>query len=356
MHKADPKAKLTTPKPKSQSVLILGSTGSIGTQALDVIKKHKNKFHIHALVCKNNTNLIKKQAETFSTKNHKVKYFISPTAKTTKDLISSPNTDIIINAISGREGLTPTILAVKSGKILLQANKESIVLDGKRIMSLAKKHKTVLIPLDSEHHAILRLLQTQNLTKFDHKKIKKVTITCSGGPFFGYTKKQLAKTLANKNFLKKAFAHPNWKMGRKILLESAFLINKGYELIEAHHLFNIPLKNLDAIIDRKSFIHAIVEFKANAKTKGTRAPVVALAYKPDMRTVIEDALLAPPNNKKLKFLTGPILKKYKFHKIDHETFPAIKTILKAFKQNKTKTLYAKYERFIGEFLSRSQKP
>lgn len=348
---AKPQAKT---EPKIQSVLILGSTGSIGTQALDVLRKHKNKFQIRTIVCKNNAGLIKKQAKTFGTKTNKIKCFVAPTTQILERLINDSKTDIIINAISGHAGLVPTILAVKSGKILLQANKESLVLEGKKIMELAKKYKTTVFPLDSEHHAIWRLLRAKNIAKFDPKKIAKITITCSGGPFFGYTKKRLAKTLADKNFLKKALAHPNWKMGKKILLESAFLVNKGYELIEAHHLFNIPLKNIAAVVDRKSYVHAIVEFK----TKETRAPIVALAYNPDMRTVIEDALLSHYyttngrqfENKKLKFLTGPALKNYKFHKIDHKTFPAIKEILKAFKQNKIKTLYAKYEKQIGDFL------
>lgn len=337
-------------------VTILGSTGSIGTQTLDIISKHLDKFQVVKLTCHKNKKLLKEQKTLWRPRRGEPRAF-GPLAPASLSLI--------VNAISGKAGLKPTIEALKQGKVIALANKESVVLDGKNLKNLERKYAkkgAKILPLDSEHHAVLRLLQTQNLEEFNAKKVKKIIITCSGGPFFGYTKAQLKKTLEDERMRKKAFTNPNWKMGKKILLESAFLINKGYELIEAHHLFNVPLKNLDAIIDRKSYIHAIVEFKA---TLTSPARTLALAYKPDMRTVIEDTLLshwhavnAKPNakpfkNKKLKFLTGAELKKYKFHKIDHKTFPAVKEILKAYKQGKIKTLYAKYEKFISKMLTRN---
>lgn len=314
---------------KKIKVSILGSTGSIGTQTLDVISHHREKFDVVNLTCAHNFKLLEKQKKLFNVKPKSSK--LEP--------------DIIVNAISGKAGLKPTIDALKKGQVVALANKESIVLDGKNLKALENKFANKgakILPLDSEHHAVLRILESQGLTKFDPKKVKKIIITCSGGPFFGFTKAKLKNATA-----KDALKNPNWKMGKKILIESAFLINKGYELIEAHHLFDAPLKNLDAIIDRKSYIHAIVEFK-NPKQ------VVALAYKPDMRTVIEDTLLKfhaeangkPYKNKKLKLLDSKAIKAYPFKKIDHKTFPAIKEILKAYKQGEIKTIFAKYEKFV----------
>jgi 1-deoxy-D-xylulose 5-phosphate reductoisomerase len=396
------------------NILILGSTGSIGTQTLEVLSKHKDKFNVWGLVCHKNEKLLKAQAKKFKVKH------ICATSKNSKkiyEFIKNKQVDLIVNGISGSQGLKPTIAALKAGKTIALANKESIVLEGKKIMALANcdhqhtsknlplgsadSHKLgikipgqnvpKILPLDSEHHAILRLLQTKNLSKFDPKIIKKITITASGGPFFGYTKSQLKKIT-----LKDALNHPNWEMGPKILIESATLLNKGYELIEAHHLFGIPLKNLDAIIDRKSYIHAIVEFEnpqskpqpqtqpqPNSTSKPSQklnpklttelnsefthkfdpkfAPgtySLALAYKPDMKTVIEDVVLLYRynstkkkfNNPKLKFLTSKALSNYNFNKIDHKTFPAIKETLKAFKKGQIKTFYHKSEIAIKKYL------
>ena len=185
----------------------------------------------------------------------------------------------------------------------------------------------------------------QVFEKYSPKHVHKIILTCSGGPFFGCTKSQLQRVTPAQ-----ALKNPNWDMGNKILIESATLFNKGFELIEAHHLFNCPITKLDAIIDRKSYIHAIVEFKD--------APTQALAYKPDMKIVIEDTLLdfyhkqnqTNFKNRKLKFITGPSLTSYPFKRINHRSFPAIQRVLKAHRQGTTKTLYKQTEKNIGEFL------
>jgi len=253
-------------------VVVLGSTGSIGTQTLQVLKKHKDKFVVIGLTCHHNKKLLLKQAKEFRVplKNAIITSKISSkSSQKIHQLIENPSAKIIVNAISGEAGLKPSIAALKAGKILALANKESVVLAGKTLTTLAKKyakHGAKILPLDSEHHAIARILKSQNLTKFDPKKISKITITCSGGPFFGWSKKRLAKATITD-----AMKHPTWHMGPKITIESATLLNKGYELIEAHYLFACPLKNLDAIIDRKSYIHAVVEFKNPKKS-------IALAY------------------------------------------------------------------------------
>lgn len=353
-------------KPHRLNILILGSTGSIGTQTLEVLSQHKDKFNIWGLVCHKNEKLLKSQAKKFKVKN------ICLTSKNSKKMykfIKNKQIDLVVNGIAGSQGLKPTITALKAKKTLALANKESIVLEGKKIMTLDAQ----ILPLDSEHHAVLRLLQAHNLEKFDPKKVKKITITASGGPFVGFTKSQLAKVT-----LKDALKHPNWKMGPKILIESATLLNKGYELIEAHFLFNVPLKNLDVIIDRKSYIHAIVEFKnlnrnsQKNSSKNTKPYSLALAYPPDMKIVIEDTFLSyyfanlslknpvslyRYNNtsrshwcKNIKILTQKDLRSYPFKKIDHKTFPAIKKTLKAFKKGHIKTFYQNSERAINEYL------
>lgn len=320
-------------------VIVLGSTGSIGTQTLQILKKHKDKFAVIGLACHHNEKLLLKQAKEFKVPKSNT-ILASKNPKKITALIKNKNAKIIVNAIAGEAGLPQSITTLKAGKILALANKESVVLAGKTLVTLAKKHNTKILPLDSEHHAIARILKSKNLTKFDPKKIKKITITCSGGPFFGWSKKRLAKAT-----IKDAMKHPTWRMGPKITIESATLLNKGYELIEAHYLFVCPLKNLDAIIDRKSYVHAIVEFK-DARN------VIALAYSPDMRTVIEDTLLNYPKfNPKLKFLASKQLKKYPFKKIDHKTFPAIKETLKAYKQNCISKFFKQKEKNIKLFMN-----
>lgn len=331
-------------------VIVLGSTGSIGTQTLQILKKHKDKFDVIGLACHHNEKLLLKQAKEFKiSKSNAV--LTSKNPKKITALIKNKNAEIIVNAISGEAGLKPSIATLKAKKILALANKESVVLAGKTLTTLAKKHNTKILPLDSEHHAVARILKSQNLTKFDPKKISKIILTCSGGPFFGWSKKRLAKAT-----IKDAMSHPTWRMGPKITIESATLLNKGYELIEAHHLFACPLKNLDAIIDRKSYVHAIVESKnPNATCQNSR---IALVYSPDMRTTIEDTLLSYYHSKngkdfknpELKFLTKNQLKNYPFHEIDHETFPAIKETLKASKQNRTKQFFKQKEKNIGLFM------
>jgi 1-deoxy-D-xylulose-5-phosphate reductoisomerase len=323
------------------NVIVLGSTGSVGTQTLAVLKKHKRKFNLVGISGYSNKDLLNKQAKAFKI----------PKANTVlAKLIKNPKADIVINAISGSAGLNPSKQILKSGKTLALANKESVILGGKALMDLAKKHNAQILPLDSEHHAVLRILQTKSLTKYSPKHIRKITLTCSGGPFYGYTKSQLKKVTP-----KEALKNPNWNMGSKILIESATLLNKGFELIEAHHLFNCPLAKLDAVIDRKSYIHAIVEFQPNER--------VALACKPDMKIVIEDTLLdfyhkqngISFKNRRLKFLTKQKLATYPFKKINHKIFPAITLILKAYKKGEITLFHKKSGKHIKEFLENKRK-
>ena len=331
------------------NIIILGSTGSIGRQTLEVIRKHKKKFKVVGLACNSNAKLLNAQAKKFHTKN---KVLVSKTPKRLATLIQKTKADLVVNAISGSAGLVPSKLTLKAGKILVLANKESLVLEGKALMNLARKNKTEIFPLDSEHHAVLRLLQTKGLTKYDPRRVKKITLTASGGPFFETPKSDFAKITPRQ-----ALKNPNWSMGPKILIESALLLNKGFEVIEAHHLFKCPLNKIHAIIDRKSYVHAIVEFSRTAKAP---AQTLALAYKPTMKTVIEDTLVKfhhdtrSPETKlksrKLKFLEGPALKKHKFHQISHAKFPAFGRTLAAFRKGQIEKFYKTSEKNIQKFL------
>jgi 1-deoxy-D-xylulose-5-phosphate reductoisomerase len=327
---------------KPLNIIVLGSTGSVGTQTLKVAAKHKSKIKVVGLACHSNEELLKKQAKKFKVPASKI-VLTSKTPKQLSQLIKTKKADLIVNAISGEAGLNPSIEILKAGKTLALANKESVILAGAQLNKLARTNNTQILPLDSEHHAIYRILKTKGLTKYNSRKVAQITLTCSGGPFFGYTSAQLKKVTP-----KQALNNPNWDMGPKILIESATLLNKGFELIEAHHLFECPLVRLDAVIDRKSYIHAIVKFRAHGKEK---AQTLALAYKPDMKIVIEDTLLNyPAKNRKLKFLTNKKLKKYPFKKISHKTFPSINNVIKAYKRGEIKTFYKKTEKKIEAFL------
>jgi len=246
-----------------QKISILGSTGSIGLQSLDIISKKKNSFIIYLLSANKNQNEICKQII-----KHKPKYFvisnydifkrIKKKFKNNKTKIINnienieikKKIDISISAIPGIVGLKPTISILKFSKKLLIANKESIICGWNLIEDKAKKYKTKIIPIDSEHFSILKLIENHNIAE-----IKKIYLTASGGPFLNYTKKKI-----NKISPKDALKHPKWKMGKKISIDSATLMNKILELVEAQKLFKIPYYKLDILIHPNSLVHAIVQF------------------------------------------------------------------------------------------------
>ena len=247
-----------------KSISILGSTGSVGVSTLSIIDKKKNYFKVHLLSANKNFYLIEKQIKKYKPKIFvitnkdiydkikkkftKKKIIIS---NTFNELILSKKNDITISAIPGVVGLEPTIQMVKSSKKILIANKESIICGWYLIKKTAIKYNTKIIPIDSEHFSILKLLENHAL-----KEIKKIYITASGGPFLNYKKNQL------KNIkIKDALNHPKWKMGKKITIDSSTLMNKILELIEAQKIFNIPNKKLDILIHPNSLVHAIIEMK-----------------------------------------------------------------------------------------------
>lgn len=282
-------------------IIILGSTGSIGRQVLEVVSKEKNKFKIIGLSGYNNQKLLRYQAAKFN---------VRKTATKAPEIIklASAKCDLVVNAITGLGGLAPTIAAIRAGNNLALANKESLVAGGAKIMQLAKKHNVQIIPIDSEHSAIWQCLLGRDI-----KFVKKIILTCSGGPFLGKTKKELANVT-----IKEALKHPTWKMGKKITIDSATLMNKGFEIIEAHHLFSIPYEKISVLIHPQSIIHGMVEFLDGS--------IVMHASAPDMHIPISYALNYP-SRPQIDF-DKTVLKNLEFGEVNHSTFEGIKIALK----------------------------
>ncbi len=305
-------------------IIILGSTGSLGKQALEVIKKYKKDFKVLALTSHKNKKLLDSQAKEFKVE-HKVLTSTDGKEKL-KRLCQLKEADIVINVLSGVAGIQSTITSLKEGKILLLGNKESLIASGRE---LDIKN---IIPIDSEHNAIHEILK-----KYPNKKIKKIILPCSGGPFFGKSRKDLEKAS-----LEEAIKHPRWKMGAKISLESATLINKGLEIIEAHYLFKIPLNKIEVIIHPEAIIHGMVEFE-DCK--------IAYLSKPDMKEHIENALLESVN---LERPNGEIreLKKdeFTFYTADHNLFKGIDLVKKAFILGDMKKFLEKEEEVLEKFI------
>ena len=267
---------------------ILGSTGSVGTQALEIIKKYSNKFKVKYLACNSNASLLVKQAKVFkpdyvclvdSTKKTYLKNKLSNVKimygqKAIEELSKDNSSDIILNAVSGYQGLILTINIIMAGNDIALANKESIVQAGKIVTELAEKKGVNIFPVDSEHSALWQCL---NGEKRDF--IKRLILTASGGPFSQLEKKEF------RNITKKdALNHPNWSMGDKITIDSATMMNKGFEVIEAFWLFNIELKKIDIVVHPQSLIHSMIEFidgsiKAQISIPDMRLPILyALSY------------------------------------------------------------------------------
>ena len=250
-----------------KNIAVLGSTGSIGTQTLSVISKFPKLFKAYLLSANNNHVLLLKQAVYFKPKhiviNSELGYlFLKDRLKkqATKvwlgkdalcQLVTDKNIDLVLTAIVGSAGLMPTISAINAKKIIALANKETLVVAGSLIMALAKKKGVSIVPVDSEHSAIFQCLVGE-----DYKSIQKIILTASGGPFFKYSAKEF-KNISVEGALK----HPNWEMGAKITIDSATLMNKGLEFIEAYWLFSKPVEDIEVVIHPESIIHSLVEFK-----------------------------------------------------------------------------------------------
>ncbi len=294
-----------------KKVLILGSTGSIGKSTIEVIEANKKDFLITGLVARSNENLLLQQAKKFNVKNiclteskNLEEKYISETDL--EDLISSDQVDIVVAAISGVAGLKNILNAVRAGKKVLIANKEPLVAAGQILMKEAKRFNAEIIPIDSEHCAI-----HQCLTNIEKKDLKRIIITCSGGPFLGKSLKNLKNVS-----VKDALNHPVWKMGSKNLIDSASLMNKALEIIEAKWLFNLESEQIDVIIHPQGIIHSMVETIDNS--------ILAVMSEPDMKICIAYGLGFPnkidTSSRPLNFTENNSLE---FINIDQMDFPSV---------------------------------
>ena len=225
-------------------VIILGSTGSIGTQALEVIDQHRDRFEIVGLAAGSNQDLLEQQRKKFSLKSEQVVLG----AQAATQLIETTEADVVVNGITGSIGLAPTLATLRTGKTLALANKESLIVGGQLVKDAAAPGQ--IVPVDSEHSALAQCLLAGAQTE-----VRKLILTASGGPFRGFTKEQLGDVTPEQ-----ALAHPTWVMGKVVTTNSATLVNKGLELIEAHLLFDVPFDRIEVTVHPQSVVHSMVEF------------------------------------------------------------------------------------------------
>tara|TARA_B110000211_G_scaffold231366_1_gene292838 strand:- start:10968 stop:12140 length:1173 start_codon:yes stop_codon:yes gene_type:complete len=308
-----------------KKVSILGSTGSIGLNSLRIFEKKKNLFSIYLLSANKNFKLICNQIKKFDPKIFIIKDF--KTFKKVKVKFKKKNiiffnnineckfnldkSTITIAAISGIEGLLPTIELIKKSQKVLIANKESIICGWNLIKKTAKKYNTRIVPIDSEHFSIMKLLEHEN-----KKDIKKIYLTASGGPFLKYNLSKLNKVKPIE-----ALNHPKWKMGKKISIDSASLMNKMLEIIEAHKLFSFSLKNIEIVIHPESLVHAIVQFK-NGLYKFLYHETTMLI--PLTNAIFEESFDIKKLLKKSELKDEFFFKNLSFQKVDKKRFPVIK--------------------------------
>lgn len=311
-----------------KKISILGSTGSIGTQTIDIVRLNSD-VEVVGLSAHKNIDLLEKQIREF--KPQVASIWEEDDAKLLKDRVKDIDVrivfgmeglievacineaDIIVTAVVGMIGIQPTIVAIKAKKNIALANKETLVCAGHIIMPLAREMNINIYPVDSEHSAIFQCLDKNN-------PVKKILLTASGGPFRGFTKEELKNVT-----LEDALKHPNWSMGKKITIDSATMINKGLEIIEASHLFDMDIDDIEVVIQKESIIHSMVEFKDNG--------IIAQLGTPDMKLPISYALFYPErryiSETRVDFNT---LSTLNFSKPDPEVFEGLKMAISAGKR------------------------
>jgi 1-deoxy-D-xylulose-5-phosphate reductoisomerase len=304
---------------KQQRLAILGSTGSIGRQTLQVVRNLADRFRIIGLTAGQNAKLLSEQITEF-----KPKFIYSQSNENSdlatdnckvlslEEIASCPEVDVVVIATSGKVGLLATLAAVKAGKKVAIANKEPLVMAGEIITREAKQSGAQILPIDSEHSAIWQCLNGEK------QPPKRIILTASGGPFRGYSQEKMTKVTPEQ-----ALKHPSWQMGKKVTIDSATLMNKGLEIIEAHWLFGIPIENINVIIHPQSIIHSMVEF-ADGSYKAQ------LSY-PDMRLPIQYALTYPErvSNPELPALNWNKIKELTFEPPDFQMFPCLELAIEA---------------------------
>ena len=311
-----------------KNIAVLGSTGSIGTQTLDIVRNNTDEHKIKVLAAGSNVELIEKQIREFkpeiavlynADKANELKIKIADTGVKVLsgmdgmiEAATFDDVDTVVTSMVGMIGIKPTIAAIKAGKNIALANKETLVTAGHIIMPLIKEHKVSLLPVDSEHSAIFQSMNGEN-----RKRISKILLTASGGPFRGKSYEELKNVT-----LEDALKHPNWAMGQKITVDSATLVNKGLEVMEAAWLFDVDVSMIQVVVHPQSVIHSMVEYEDTA--------VIAQLGCPDMRLPIQYALFHPDRRfldaKKLDFFE---MKSLTFEKPDMDTFKGLKFAMEA---------------------------
>ena len=308
---------------KKRCIAILGSTGSIGTQTLQVVEEHPDKFEVYAITANTRVDELIEQARKFmpeavviadESKYPKLKEALADLPikvyggyESICQIVESKPIDIVVTAMVGFSGLRPTINAIKAGKAIALANKETMVVAGEMINELAMKHQTPILPVDSEHSAIFQCLAGEM-----HNKVEKLILTASGGPFRTFTKEQLEHVTREQ-----ALKHPNWSMGAKITIDSASMMNKGFEVMEAKWLFGVGAEDIEVVVHPQSVIHSMVQFGDGA--------IKAQLGTPDMRLPIMYALTYPvrlPSS--FERIDWKTLKELTFEKPDLDLFPNLR--------------------------------
>lgn len=336
-----------------KNIVLLGSTGSIGTQALDIVARHPDRFRVVGLAAGNNLDLIKKQISQFRPRQvavakidaaHQLRELFSKEKieiicgdDGNCALVADSAADLVISAIVGAAGLKPTMAAIESGKTVALANKESLVIAGELMTRKAREKKVALIPIDSEHSAIFQALSGNR-----RSDVKRIILTASGGPFFQRSSETLAAVTVEE-----ALKHPNWNMGPKITIDSATLMNKGLEVIEAAWFFDVPPERVDVHIHPQSVIHSMVEYIDGS--------VIAQMGVPDMRCAISYAMAHPERVESgVKSLDLLKIGTLEFFPPDPSKFPALRLAYEAIRTGRTMpaVLNAANEVAVARFLNR----
>jgi len=329
-------------KTKIKNIVVLGSTGSIGRQTLDIVRIFRDRLRIIGLACGNNTGLLLRQAREFRPVSVSCPSTLKLPAGLTRvkmeEMAVHPDADMVILATTGKAGLKPAMAALRAGKTVAIANKEILVMAGALLKKLAAQHGGSILPIDSEHSAVWQCLQGED------SGVSRLLLTASGGPFFGWPASRLRRVTAAQ-----ALNHPTWRMGRKVTVDSATLFNKGLEVIEAHWLFDLPYKKVEVIIHRQSIVHSMVEFKDGS--------IKAQLSIPDMHLPIQYALFYPQRmpNPEIKAMDFSRIHDLSFEPVNYRDYPCLKLALEAARLGGTypAVLCAADETAVNLFLNNS---
>ncbi len=335
-----------------QRLVLLGSTGSIGEQTLDIVRENPERFEVRTLTARRNWQRLAEQARAFDAATAVIadERFYAPLrdalagtdtkvfagAEAVAQVAAAGDTDVAVNALVGYAGLAPTVAALGAGKRLALANKESLVVAGETVMRLAREKRAPILPVDSEHSAIFQCLTGER------SPVRRLIITCSGGAFRDLRREELAGVTVEQ-----ALRHPQWRMGAKITIDSSTLVNKGFEVIEAHWLFDMPAERIDVVLHPQSIVHSMVEFEDGA--------IKAQLGSPDMRMPISYALLFPERahrpGEQFRFTEHPQLT---FAEVDRMKYPALDIAYDCLRRGGTAacTMNGANEEAVAAFLDR----